>query len=473
MGKAGSTLLAITFGCSFLFIGRPRRLDRNPQTPVAEYVRLPWSNPQLLGMILSIPKPAIAVLATLNTKGKEARFVADALQRAGATPWIVDLSLKSHDIEGADVEGATVAAAAGASWETLDERSRHDAAAVMVEGGTKLLLEKFLAGQIDGAIGLGGANGTNLVCSVLRSLPYLLPKVVVSAVAGTAAVQWYVAESDIAMYPSIGDVALNRVTGSIMENAALAVAAAARNRAAKQGVGHEKSPLVAVSSFGGTAGCVDRVGERLEKMGYEVILFHASGVGGKSLERLAASGELAGVVDITTHELTDLIVNGVYSAGNTRLTRAGAAVLPQVIVPGAIDHANFWVGHVPECYKAREFFQYNAQNLLMRTNAEEFEKLGHEFANRINAAKGPVRVLVPLEGFSEHTKRRAHDLAGNDRGPWKRPEDYRLFVNSLKPQLKAARIDELALHINDSSFADACVDAFVEIATQHPPTYDR
>ena len=374
---------------------------------------------------MSTPKPTIAVLATLNTKGKETRFVADALARAGATPWVVDLSLKSHGVDGADVAGASVAAAAGVSWQTLNERSRQDAAAVMVEGGTKLLLEKFIGGEIDGAIGLGGANGTNLVCSVLRSLPYLVPKVVVSAVAGTAAVQWYVAESDIAMYPSIGDIALNRITGSVMENAALAVAAAARNRTAKQGTRIENAPLVAVSSFGGTAGCVDRVSERLEALGYEVILFHASGVGGKSLERLAASGELAGVVDITTHELTDLIVDGVYSAGDARLTRAGAAGLPQVIVPGAIDHANFWVGQVPERYQAREFFQYNAQNLLMRTNAEEFEKLGHEFARRINAAKGPVRVLVPLEGFSEHTRRRAHDLAGNDKGPWKRPEDYR------------------------------------------------
>lgn len=413
---------------------------------------------------MSAPKPTVAILATLNTKGKETWFVADLLARAGVTPWVVDLSLKSHDVDGADVAGANVAAAAGASWQTLNERSRQDAAAVMAEGGKKLLLERFVKGEISGVIGLGGANGTNLVCSIMRALPYLLPKVMVSVVAGTAAAQWYVAESDIAMYPSIGDLALNRITKSVMENAALAVAAAAKNWAAKRGAKTEHTPLVAVSSFGGTAACVDRVSERLEALGYEVILFHASGVGGKSLERLAAAGELAGVIDITTHELTDLIVDGVYSAGEARLTGAGAAGLPQVVVPGAIDHANLWVGQVPERYRAREFYQYNAQNLLMRTNAEEFEKLGREFAIRINAARGPVRVLVPLEGFSEHTKRRAHDLAGNDRGPWKRPGDYRIFADTLKTHLKAARIDELALHINDCAFADACVDAFVEIS---------
>ncbi|MFL5099837.1 MAG: Tm-1-like ATP-binding domain-containing protein [Xanthobacteraceae bacterium] len=406
----------------------------------------------------------MAVLATLDTKGKEARFVAEVLARAGAVPWIMDLSLKPHDRGGADATAANVAAAAGASWQALSERSRQDAAAVMAEGGRRILLGRFVAGEISGVIGLGGANGTHLVCSVMRVLPYLVPKVVVSAVAGTAATQWYVGESDIAMYPSIGDVALNRITAAVMENAALAVAAAASNWSAKRKAKTKHAPLVAVSSFGGTAPCVDRVSERLEKLGYEVIQFHASGVGGKSLERLAASGELAGVVDITTHELTDLIVDGVYSAGDMRLTGAGAAGLPQVVVPGAIDHANFWVGQVPERYRAREFFQYNAQNLLMRTNAEEFEKLGREFARRLNAAEGPVRVLVPLEGFSEHTKRRAHDLDGNDMGPWRRPDDYRIFVGILKSHLETVRVDELKLHVNDRAFADACVDAFVEIA---------
>jgi uncharacterized protein (UPF0261 family) len=412
---------------------------------------------------LSAAKASVAVLATLDTKGREARFIAGVLARAGATPWMVDLSLQPHALAGADVTGADVSAAAGATWQSLSGRSRQDAAAVIAEGARKILLKRFVDGGICGAIGLGGANGTNLVCSIMRALPYLLPKVVVSTVAGTAAAQWYVAESDIALYPSIGDIALNRITASVMENAAVAVAAAARNWAAKRELGTAHAPLVAVSSFGGTAGCVDRVSERLQTLGYEVIQFHASGVGGRSLERLAAARELAGVIDITTHELADLIADGVYSAGDARMTGAGAAGLPQVIVPGAIDHANLWVGQVPERYKTREFFQYNAQNLLMRTNAEEFEQLGREFAARINVAKGRVRVLVPLAGFSEHTRRRAHDLQGNDKGPWKRPEEYRIFVDSLSSQLKTARVEELGLHINDPAFADACVDAFVEI----------
>jgi uncharacterized protein (UPF0261 family) len=279
-------------------------------------------------------------------------------------------------------------------------------------------------------------------------------------------VQWYVAESDIAMYPAIGDVALNRITRSVMENAALAVAAGAKRWAEQRQADITGAPLVAVSSFGGTAGCVDRVSERLGELGYEVIQFHASGVGGRSLERLASAGELAGVIDVTTHELTDLIVEGVYSAGEGRLRGAAAAGLPQVIVPGAIDHANWWAGHVPERYSRREFYRYNAQNLLMRTNAEEFERLGCEFAARINAAKGPVRVLIPLAGFSEHSKRRAYDLEGNDKGPWRREEEYRVFADTLKARVTGARIDELALHINDPAFADACVAAFEKIAAR-------
>ena len=420
---------------------------------------------------MNASNPTVAVLATMNTKNKEAHFVADVLARAGAIPWIVDLSMKSHDVPGADVTGAQVAEAAGSSWLALNERTRREAAAVMIEGGTRILLDKVRKGEVAGAIGLGGANGTDLVCSILRELPYLVPKIMISAVAGTAAVQWCVAESDICMYPSIGDVSLNRVTKVVMENGAWAAAMQARNWAARREEKTTHPPLLGISSFGGTAACVDRVSQKIETLGYEVIQFHASGVGGKSLERLATTGDLAGVIDITTHELADFIADGVYSAGEKRLTAAGAAGLPQVVVPGAIDHINFWAGQVlPERYLNREFFRYNAQNLLMRTNGEEFEKLGRAMAERLNTAKGPVSVLIPFEGFSEHTKLRAHDLAGNDRGPWRRPEEYQTFVDTLRANLNPrVHMQEFPLHVNDPRFADACVNAYVEISKELRP----
>jgi uncharacterized protein (UPF0261 family) len=415
--------------------------------------------------------PTVAVLVTMNTKSKEAYFVADIVARAGAKPWIVDLSMKAHDVRGADLTGAQVAEAAGSSWTALNALTRQEAATIMIEGGTRILLEKVARGEIAGTIGLGGANGTDLVCSILRALPYLLPKIMISAVAGTAAVQWCVAESDICMFPSIGDVSLNRITKVIMENAAWAAASEAKNWALRRETGFAHPPLLAVSSFGGTAACVDHVSHRLEKLGYEVIQFHASGVGGRSLERLASTGDLAGVVDITTHELADFVAGGVYSAGEGRLRSAGAAGLPQIIVPGAIDHINFWAGAaLPERYQNREFFRYNAQNLLMRTDIEEFQKLGALMAERLNDAIGHARVLLPMEGFSEHTKRHAFDLAGHDRGPWRRPEEYRAFADALKTNLrKSIEVQELALHINDVRFADACVDAFVEITREPFP----
>ena len=290
----------------------------------------------------------------------------------------------------------------------------------------------------------------------------------ISAVAGTAAVQWCVAESDICMFPSIGDVSLNRVTKVVMENAAWAVAMEARNWAARRESKTAHAPLIAVSSFGGTAACVDRVSQRLESLGYEVIQFHASGVGGRSLERLAPRAILPGS---STSPRTSSPISSLTASiplAKSRLTGAGAAGLPQVIVPGAIDHVNFWAGQVlPERYQDREFFRYNAQNLLMRTNAEEFEKLGRAMAERLNAAKGPVRVLIPFEGFSEHTKLRAHDLAGNDRGPWRRPEEYQASRIPSRPTLsRGSRSKNSRCTSTTSRFADACVDAFVQIAKE-------
>jgi uncharacterized protein (UPF0261 family) len=242
------------------------------------------------------------------------------------------------------------------------------------------------------------------------------------------------------------------------------VALSAQSWAAQQKSATVHAPLIAVSSFGVTAACVDRVSERLQSLGYEVILFHASGLGGRALERIASSGELAGVIDITTHELADFICRGVYSAGDARLSCAGAAGLPQVIVPGAIDMVNFWADQVPDPYMNRDFFRYNSRNLLMRTNAEEFANLGHLIARRLSASRGPTRVLIPLEGFSETSRHRAQNLAGSDCGPWRRPGEYQAFSNALKTHFPEEHIQELPLHINDPMFADACVDAFLTIA---------
>jgi uncharacterized protein (UPF0261 family) len=405
----------------------------------------------------------VAALVTLDTKTEEARFLCDALRRAGARPQLIDLSFRPHAVEGAVVSARAVAEAGGSTWEALRDSERARAAEIVIAGGRRVLAELTASGTVAGVVGLGGANGTSVACAIMRSLPPLFPKVMVSAVAATAAVQWYVAESDIVMVPSIGDVSLNRITRAVIDNAARAVVAMASGWMERAAAGAPRTPLVAVSAFGGTAACVQRVEARLKAAGYEVMLFHASGPGGRALESLARRGELFGVVDVTTHELTDLLVGGVYSAGEERLTGAGAMGLPQVIVPGALDHANFWAGMVPERFRSRQFFRYNPQNLLMRTNAEEFEALGKLMAERLNQARAPFIVLVPTGGFSEHTPRVARDLEDRPAGPWRQPETDGVFVRSLRAHLTRGELRELDLHINDPAFADACVNAFLEL----------
>lgn len=412
---------------------------------------------------MNTPDVVVAVLATLDTKRAEAGFVRDALSRAGVRPWLMDLSLRPHGAAEADVPGGRLAAVAGSSWEELAGLDRTRAAETLVVGGRNVLLEAFERGQLSGAIGLGGANGTSMACSLMRALPPLFPKVMVSPVAATAAVQWYVAESDIAMFASIGDMSMNRITHAVLRNAATAVAAMARARAETEEPAGKPPPLVGVSTFGVTAACVDRVTERLVGEGVEVIHFHASGPGGKALESLAGWGQLAGVVDVTTHELADLVVGGVYSAGEARLRATGPEPPPRVVVPGALDFANFWVGMVPERFADRAFFQFNAQNILMRTNEEELRSLGRLVAERLNDWEGPVTVLVPRRGFSEMTKREAHDLSGRQVGPWKQPGVQEAFTDSLREHLRQDGIEDLDLHINDRAFADTCVDRLLDM----------
>jgi len=254
-------------------------------------------------------RPTVAVLATLDSKHEAARFVCEALDTAGATPWLVDLSLRTHSHDFAAVGGATLAEASGTSWEELARLSRAEAAQTMTVGGIEIVRTELDAGGLDGILGVGGANGSTMACAIMRALPLGLPKIMVTPVAATAAVQWYVAASDIAMFPTIGDISLNRVTRTAMANAAGAMAGmagAARQRQVRA-VNDAAPPLIGVSSFGNTQPAVDRITQRLEAGGFEVIHFHASGPGGRALESLAAHGELAGVIDLTTSELTDFV----------------------------------------------------------------------------------------------------------------------------------------------------------------------
>jgi len=408
----------------------------------------------------------IAVLATLDSKSEAAGFMCEVLRGLGIKPWLMDLSLQPHEKPGADIGGEPLAAKAGATWEALGEMERAAAGETMIKGGTQALVEAYQASKISGVIGVGGANGCTVFCGMMRALPALFPKVMVTPVAATAAVQWYVAESDIAMYPTISDIVMNRITKAVMENACYAVGGMAEAWQKRNSAQAEEPPLIGVSSFGNLQKCVDRVTDRLEAEGFEVMHFHASGPGGKALENLAGQKELAGVIDITTSELADLLNDGVYRTGDNRLTSAGAAGLPQVVVPGAIDHTNWWVGECPERFHDREFYQYNVEILLMRTNAKEMTQLGEMVAERLNRAKGPVSMMIPTKGFSQHIIRKTQDINGNEIGTWLQPETDQCFTDAVKANLTSGEVKELNLHINDEAFADACVDEFLALMKQ-------
>lgn len=408
----------------------------------------------------------IAVLATLDSKSAATHYMCEVLKGLGVQPWLLDLSLMPHDKTGADVTGDELAARSGRAWADVGKMERSEAAETMILGGTEVLLEAYKAGEISGAIAVGGANGCTVFCGMMRALPALFPKVMVTPVAATAAVQWYVAESDIAMFPTISDIVMNRITKSVMENACYAVQAMATAWQGRKSRRQETPPLIGVSSFGNLQKSIDRITERLEESGFEVMHFHASGPGGKALENFAGQKELAGVIDFTTSELCDILNDGVYRTGDDRLTQAGAAGLPQVVVPGALDHTNWWVGECPARFEDREFYQYNMEILLMRTNAEEMTKLGEMVAERLNGSQGPVTVMIPTKGFSQHIIRKTQDLAGAEIGNWLQPETDQCFTDAVKANLKLGEVKEFDLHINDTEFADACVDEFLGLMKQ-------
>jgi uncharacterized protein (UPF0261 family) len=409
---------------------------------------------------------SIAVIATLDSKAAAAEFTCATLRGLDVTPWLMDLSLKPHGESGADIGGEELAKLSGTDWSEIGAMDRASAADTMIKGGARALMAKFEAGEISAVIGVGGANGCTVFCAMMRALPPLFPKLMVTPVAATAAVQWYVAESYIAMFPTISDIVMNRFVRSVIENACAAAKGMAEAYERRRDRQEDAPPLVGVSTFGNLQKCVDRITDRLEEAGYEVMHFHASGPGGKALENLAAAKQLSGVIDLTTSEMVDLINDGVYKPGENRLTSAGAAGLPQLVVPGAIDCTNWWVGECPQRFHDREFIQYNTEILLMRSNEEEMVLLGDMFAERLNKARGPVTVMVPNKGFSQFVDRETSNIAGEIVGSWRKPDSDAKFTETIKAELTSGAVMELDLHINDRAFADACVDEFMKLMKQ-------
>jgi uncharacterized protein (UPF0261 family) len=400
----------------------------------------------------------ILLIGTLDTKGVEFAYIRDLITARGHAPLMLDAGT-GEPAWTPDIGADRVATAGGGDLAGLRAANdRAQALEVMVRGARVVALELLAEGRIDGVIGLGGSGGTAIATSAMRALPVGLPKVMVSTMA-SGDVSAYVDVRDVTMMYSVVDVAgLNRLSRRILANAAGAVCGMVEQAIPPA----EDRPLLGATMFGVTTPCVTRVREHLEAAGYEVLVFHAVGSGGRAMEALIADGFIVGVADVTTTEWADEIVGGTLSAGPDRLGAAARAGIPQVVSVGALDMANFAAPEsVPERFRGRNLYRHNPQVTLMRTTPAENAAIGTAIAAKLNAATGPVALFLPLRGVS---------MIDADGMPFWSPEADAALFDAIRAHLDRTRVDlvELDLHINDPSFAFAMADRLLAMLAEGP-----
>jgi uncharacterized protein (UPF0261 family) len=388
---------------------------------------------------------AVVIIGTLDTKGVEVGFVRDRLREAGLATLVVDAGSQGEPAFAADVSREEVFKAAGTSAEEVRRAGdRGNAVTLAARGAAEVVRRLHQEGKVQGVFGLGGSAGTTIGSTAMRALPYGVPKLLVSTLA-SGQVQPYVGVRDICMLHSVTDLSgLNRFTRQILANAAAAMAGMAG--AKPQGAAGADKPLITATMFGVTTPCVEASRKQVEAAGFEVLVFHATGTGGRTMEAMIADGLITGVLDITTTELADELVGGVLTAGRDRLTAAGLHAVPQVISLGALDMVNFGPPEtVPKKFEGRRFYQHNPTVTLMRTTPEENDRLGKEIAEKSSAARGPTAILIPLKGVS---------AIDRDGGPFWWPDADRVLFQSIRNWVgPSVRLIELDLHINDPEFA--------------------
>jgi uncharacterized protein (UPF0261 family) len=409
----------------------------------------------------------IAVLGTFDTKGPEHTFLAAAIQRAGFSALLIDVGTLAAPTVLADISADTVARAAGEPdyAALLARRDRGECVTFMGRAAAALVRSLAVAGRIQGIISLGGGGGTAIATAAMRALPIGFPKLMVSTLASGQTAP-YVGTTDLTMMPAIVDVSgINRVSRVIFENAAGAICgmvAAAEARRTTPSPATEK-PLIVASMFGNTTACVTEAKKILEAAGYEVLVFAATGNGGRAMESLIASGLVAGVLDVTTTEWADELVGGVLGAGLERLDATARAHIPAIIAPGCLDMVNFGErASVPAKFADRTFYQHNPQVTLMRTTPAECTELGRIIAEKINRYTAPVTVLIP---------RRAISIISAAGQPFHNPAADAALFSSLRTHLRAGiACVEHDVAINDPVFARACAETLLaHLAAPSPP----
>jgi uncharacterized protein (UPF0261 family) len=400
----------------------------------------------------------VVLVGTLDTKGREYAFLRDRVAEQGVEVILVDGGIMGSPLAEPDVTREEVAAAVGADVAALAAAGDRGAAvATMGEGAAVVVSRLYAEGRLDGVLGLGGSGNSSLVTQAMRALPVGVPKLMVSTVA-SGDTRPYIGAVDIAMMYSVVDISgINRISAQIMSNAAGMIAGAAKAKVPPVDGG---KPLIGATMFGVTTSSVTTARERLEELGYEVLVFHATGTGGQSMEALARGGFLAGVLDITTTELADELVGGVLSAGPDRLEAAGAMGLPQVISLGALDMVNFGPAEsVPERFAGRNLYVHNPTITLMRTTPDECRELGRAIGTKLSAATGPVALYIPLRGVSA--------IAVEGQVFHDRDADAALLEGLHETLGPNVEVHELDTDVNDPAFATAMADrlhAMIEAA---------
>jgi uncharacterized protein (UPF0261 family) len=394
----------------------------------------------------------IVVLGAFDSKGAEYKFLLDAIAREGGRTTTVNFGILGTTGEfHVDIEAGEVARAGRGDLALMRSQADRGAAMkIMAAGAAVLIRQLHDDGKLAGIIGMGGSGGSSVITAAMRALPTGVPKVCVSTIAG-GDVQAFVGTKDITLIPSVVDVAgLNRISRTIFTRAAGAIVGMVRAVPPQTAADR---PIVAASMFGNTTQCVDACRGLLEALGYEVLTFHATGVGGRTMESLIDEGFVDACLDITTTEWADELCGGVFSAGNDRLSAPGRCGIPHLIVPGCIDMVNFGpLESVPKRYRDtnRQFYEWNPAVTLMRTNVEENCRLGEIFAEKANAAKGPVAVLIPRQGVS---------ILDEEGQPFcDRRADEAMF-DALRERLdRRIPFVEVDANINDSLFANRAVE---------------
>ncbi len=395
----------------------------------------------------------VAIVGTFDTKGRELQFIRECIEERGLATLCINTGVFDPVVK-PDIGSDQIASAVGENMKAIVARKDRATATDVLSRGAKVLIPQLYAqGKFDGIISIGGSGGTSLATPAMQALPLGVPKVMVSTMA-SGDTSPYVGTSDIVMMPSVVDVeGLNDVSKVIFSNAANAIAGMVENR---KEIENDGKPLLAATMFGVTTPCIKAAKAYLEEQGYEVLVFHATGTGGRCMESLIDQGFIKGVLDLTTTEWCDQVVGGVLNAGPDRLTAAGRNGIPQVVSAGALDMVNFGpMDTVPSKFKDRNLYKHNPTVTLMRTTSEELHQIGHELAVRMNQAKGKTALMLPLKGVS------AIDVEG---GPFYDPEADQALFNTLRSEVgDNVEVIEMDTDINDPEFAVAAAKKLISM----------